>query len=481
MIPHQKDLSASDIASRLSQSNCKLFITDSDLLELCETASDLAGGVPIITLDQVSGNETVHLQELLDQAVVDENAFELHGHEEAETHDAFINRTSGSTGSMKSVLVSHSHYIAALEATVRTVPSNTDPNKDVWLASSSLGFLINAKLFMSLNIILGIPVVIMPEPLDESSVSVILRHQITFILVFPPLIAKLAKSTLDPQDVRPIKWLLSAGATIPENLRTAMANRFPTVDLTLEWGTTETMLLAIQTSDPVSRKSGSSGILVNGVQARVICTETGSELGPNEPGEILVRNSLARYRGYKDNEEANREFDVEGYFHTGDYGYIDEDRNVFIVDRLKELLRVGDGYGSRISVSELENAVFEHPAVSSVVVVGVWDDATATLLPTAFVVPIPEYVTRVGPELAADIEDYLAPRLTGLKKLSGGVYFMKSYPTTGFKINRRALKTMPRDEVHKIGLGEGGFVTPLIDSPATTFSQQTKSADLIVA
>lgn len=442
-------MSAEDIAGRLYQSKSKLLITDGALLRVAENASFMAGGVPIITLDTADA-ETTRLEDLLLQALPSESTFELKSHEEAEAHDAFINRTSGSTGNMKSVLISHSHYIATLEATWRTVPTSTDPANDVWLASSSLGFLINAKLFMSLNILLGIPVVIMPEPLDEGSVSVIKRHHITFILVFPPLVAKLAKSNLNPKDVESIKWLLSAGATIPENLRQAMSTQFPTVDLTLEWGTSETMLIAIQTSDPVSRQIGSSGILVNGIQARVICTETGKELGPNQRGELLVKNSLARYRGYKDNEEANREFDQDGYFHTGDYGYIDEDRNVYIIDRLKELLRVGDGYGSRISVSELENTVFEHPAVSSAVVVGIWDENTATQHPTAFVVPMKGFQDRVGRGLAEEIEAFVSTKLTGLRRLSGGVYFTDSYPTTGFKINRRALKALPRDERERV-------------------------------
>ncbi|KAG8416377.1 hypothetical protein J3458_006967 [Metarhizium acridum] len=417
LIPHQKDLSAEDVAGRLSQSKSKLLITDGALLHIAETASGLVGGVPIITLDNAD-NETANLQDLLSQALPSESTFELKSHKEAEEHDAFINRTSGSTGNMKSVLVSHSHYIATLEATWRTVPVSTDPERDVWLTSSSLGFLINAKLFMLLNILLGIPVVIMPEPLDEESISVIQRHQITFILVFPPLVAKLAKSNLNPKEVESIKWLLSAGATIPENLRQALATRFPKVDLTLEWGTSETMLIAIQTSDPVTRKAGSSGILVN-------------------------ENRL-------DNDEANREFDQDGFFHTGDYGYIDEERNVYIIDRLKELLRVGDGYGSRISASELENAVFEHPAVSTAVVVGIWDENTATQHPTAFVVPLKNYQDRVGRALAEDIEAFISTKLTGLRRLSGGVYFIDSYPTTGFKINRRALKALPRDEVSRV-------------------------------
>lgn len=453
LIPVQKELSAQDVAGRLQSSNSKLLITDGALLGLTELASGLAGGVPIITLDKAD-REIPSLDELVTQAQPGSTTFELRSHEEAEAHDAFINRTSGSTGNMKSVLVSHSHYIAAMESTLRTIPPSTDVNTDVWLASSSVGFLINAKLFMSLNILLGIPVVLMPEPLDETSVSVIKRHSITFILVFPPLIAKLAKSDLNSADVASIKWLLSAGAVIPENLRRAIAVKFPHVDLTLEWATSETMLLSIQTGDASSRKPGSSGTLVNGVQARVLSTHTGADLGPNEPGAILVRNALARFRGYKDDDESNREFDADGWFHTGDYGYLDEGCNVYIIDRIKEMLRVGDGYGSRISASELENALFEHPAVHSVVVVGLWDDNSATDLPTAFVVPMQLYRERAGAELARDIEAFAAVKLTGLKSLSGGVYFVDALPTTGFKINRRIMKGLKRDPVSRFATWE---------------------------
>ena len=327
-----------------------------------------------------------------------------------------------------------------------TVPDDTDPESDVWLASSSLGFFINAKLFMSLNILLGIPVVLMPTPLDEFNISIIKRHLVTFILVFPPLAAKLAKSDFNPMDVTSVKWLLSAGATIPRSLRESLLRKFPQVDLTLEWGTTETMLIAIQTSKSSTRYPGSSGTLVNGMQARVICTEMGTECGAMERGEILVRNALAPFKGYLDDEEANRDFDADGWFHTGDYGYLDSDCNVYIIDRLKELLRVGDGHGSRVSASEIEDAVFTHPAVGSVIVVGVYNSKLAVEEPTAFVVPTQGSRGSAGRELARDILYSVSPKLTGLMKLTGGVYLVDEFPMTGFKIDRKALKELRKDE-----------------------------------
>ena len=160
--PIQTAMTALDVAGRLDQANAKLVITDTELLSVAEGASALAGFIPIITLDRGDAFTTC-VEELIGPASPSVSRFELKSPEEAEAHNAFINRTSGSTGSMKSVLTTHAHYIATMEATHRTIPDNTDPDNDQWLSSLSLGFFINAKLHMSLNVLLGIPVVLMEK------------------------------------------------------------------------------------------------------------------------------------------------------------------------------------------------------------------------------------------------------------------------------------------------------------------------------
>lgn len=436
-------MTALDVAGRLEQAKAKLLITDANTLSMAEGASVLAGCVSIVTLDRAD-QHTDCMENLIQVGDPSVSLFEIATSQEAESHNAFINRTSGSTGKMKSVLTTHAHYIATLEATRQTVPSNTDPDRDQWLSSLSFGFFINAKLHMSLNILLGIPVVLMNKPFDEESISVIKRHSISFIFLTPPIAAKLARSNLSVSDTTSVKWLLTAGAPMHTKLREAISAKFCT-HLTLEYATSETMLLAIQIDDE-SRCPGSSGTLVAGVQARVIDTESGDELGQNEEGEILVRNSIARFAGYKDDDAANQAFDSEGWFHTGDYGFLDDHCNVYIIDRLKELLRVGDGYGSHVSACELETAVFEHPSVACVIVVGIPNNFNSIDEPTAFIVLRPEFQAKAGRELAQDILKFSSCKLAGLKSLSGGVRFVTKYPMTGFKVNRRALKEMAKSE-----------------------------------
>ncbi|KAG5209895.1 AMP-binding enzyme [Trichophyton interdigitale] len=345
-----------------------------------------------------------------------------------------------------------------MEATKRTIPDNTDPDNDVWLSPLSLGFFINAKLMMGLNIILGIPVVLADGTLDESNIGVIERHRITFLFITPPLAARLARCDVSGVDVSSVKWMLTAGAPIHENLRRTVSDNFGGVHLTLEWATSETMLLAIQL-DESTKKPGSSGTLANGVQAKVINTETGAECGIREEGEILVRNKLVRYKGYKDNEAANQDFDSEGWFHTKDYGYLDENCNVYIIDRIKELLKVGEGYGSHVSASELESVIFEHPAVATVVVVGTRNYDTQMDEPSAFIILKPEYANN-SKVAKMRVERFAAEKLTGLRRLTGGIHWLSSYPTTGFKVDRKKLKAMVPEKQEPMATGL--FVPPVL-------------------
>jgi 4-coumarate--CoA ligase len=288
---------AEDVAARLVQAEAMLIVTDSEMVSMVGLASVLAGVISIVSMDP-SRDDLVCLKDLVESDDASASHFKLETTESAEAFSAFINRTSGSTGNMKSVITTHAHDIATMEVTRWTIPEDTEPDRDNWLSSIYLGFFIVAKLHMSLNVLLDIPVVIMREPLDEATIDVIRRHRITFVFMMAPVAAKIAKFRISSVDVSSIRWLLLAGASVCGTLREAIAAKISVVDLTLEWGTSETMLIAIQ-ADESSRCPGSSGTLVGGIQAKVFDTETGEELGERKRGEILVGNSVARFAEYK--------------------------------------------------------------------------------------------------------------------------------------------------------------------------------------
>lgn len=122
-----------DVTARLVQAQSKLLITDSSMLEFAARASDNAGGIPLMLMDRSDSPKATSMTAMIAKASNDQAVlFQLSTCEESAASDAFINRTRGSTGSMKSVLTTHAQYIAMLEGTKSTVPHNTDPEKDVW-------------------------------------------------------------------------------------------------------------------------------------------------------------------------------------------------------------------------------------------------------------------------------------------------------------------------------------------------------------
>lgn len=419
-----------------------LLITDSSLYPIAWEVAALSGNIQVISLDQVPGLPS--LDKMLAAGDPSFNQFHLDSTGAAQDHTAMIFRTSGSTGAIKSVLMPHLHWNVNLVSTAMTVPENTDSKSDTWVATLPFAYGITAKLYMGLNILLGIPVVIPLQPFDQSSLSLIDEYNITFLFMTPPLAADIAKSEVRGS-FRSIKWLLSAGAPVHTKIRDAVQDRFHGTRLALEWGTTETLLIALQL-DGVDYPPGSSGSLVNGMEARVVDLGTGRELGPCQRGEILVRSRLCRFAGYLNTNAttaASAEFDADGWYHSGDVGYVDGEGHVFIVDRVKQFLRIGDGYGTHLAPGELEAALFDHPAVGTAVVVGVRDEATQVEHPTAFVVLGAAYAgdrTEAGLRgLAAELEAFVEAKVGTFKRLSGGVYFVLEYPQTGFKVNRRAL------------------------------------------
>lgn len=438
------------LAERLGSTHTKLLITDKFLLAMSLGAANICESLSLrlITLDGPVGTmpPPVTLEDLLSEGDPSFDSFHLTTQKDLEDNKSMIFRTSGSTGAIKSVLMPHLHWNTNLLTTLLTVPGDTDPDSDVWLAPLSFSYGITAKLHLGLNILLGIPVIITTKPFDRAALSLIDEYKITFLFMTPPLAAEIAKSEVQGTFAS-IKWLLSAGAPIHAKVRDAIQLKFHGVRLSLEWASTETLLIALQVDD-ASSLPNSSGTLVNGMEARVVDLHTGDELGCNEQGEILVRSSLCKFAGYLDNaaSASNKDFDADGWYHSGDVGYIDENVNVFIVDRVKEFLRVGDGYGTHVAPGELEAVLFDHPAVATAVVVGIRDETTQIEHPTAFIVLQDAYMSTrpassdaTWTDLAKEMEAFVEKRLGRFKRLSGGVYFVDKYPQTGFKIHRRAL------------------------------------------
>lgn len=245
----------------------------------------------------------------------------------------------------------------------------------------------------------------------------------------------LAKHPLvDEFDLSCIKELLCGAAPLSKEVQDAVAKRLPTIEIIHQGYGMSEMTLAALCQIGTFMKPGSVGTCLPGMYGKIIDPETGDTLGPNQPGEVCFKGSQIM-KGYINNEQATKEtIDSKGWLHTGDIGYYDEDREFFIVDRLKELIKYK---GFQVPPAELEALIMALPEVADVAVVGVPDESSGEL-PLAFIVLQPNSTIT-----EKEIVDYVAKMVSPAKRLHGGVRFIPQIPKTpSGKILRRHLKGM---------------------------------------
>uniref|UniRef100_A0A183FRQ7 AMP-binding_C domain-containing protein n=1 Tax=Heligmosomoides polygyrus TaxID=6339 RepID=A0A183FRQ7_HELPZ len=162
----------------------------------------------------------------------------------------------------------------------------------------------------------------------------------------------------------------------------------------------------------------------------IVDPSTGKEMPPGMTGEICIRGPTVML-GYLGKPDATRTTIINGWLHTGDIGYVDEYRNLFIVDRLKELIKVK---GLQVAPAELEDLLLTHPLIRDAAVIGV-PDKKAGELPKAFVV-------RANDSLTEDeVKLWIQDKVSSYKRLTGGVEFINEIPKSAAgKILRRELR-----------------------------------------
>jgi 4-coumarate--CoA ligase len=178
-------------------------------------------------------------------------------------------------------------------------------------------------------------------------------------------------------------------------------------------------------------KPGSVGVTAPNTETMIVDPATGDALGVGEDGEVWVRGPQVM-AGYLNNEKATADtIDADGWLHTGDIGHVDEDGHLYVVDRLKELIKYK---GFQVAPAELEALLLTHPAVADAAVIGVPDDEAGEI-PIGFVVLKPgQHATE------DDILSFVAGEVATFKQLRR-VTFLDAVPKSpSGKILRRILR-----------------------------------------
>ncbi|KAL6449172.1 hypothetical protein ACFW04_000689 [Cataglyphis niger] len=264
------------------------------------------------------------------------------------------------------------------------------------------------------------------------------KYKIEYLAVVPPIMVFLAKHPLvDKYDLSSIKKIWCGAAPLSQEIQRTVAKRLNISEIIQGYGLTETTFAVLHIPDNAAVKFDSVGMLVPGVSAKIIPLgkfETDETLGPNCEGELCFKGDLIMKGYYNDKKSTSMTIDKDGWLHTGDVGYYDEEGYFYIVDRVKELIKYK---GYQVPPAELEAILLTYSGIKDAAVIGIPNEKTGEL-PIAFVVKQKGFDIR-----EEDIIQYVNERVSNPKRLRGGIKFVDSIPKTpSGKILRRVLRDM---------------------------------------
>ncbi|KAJ7164652.1 acetyl-CoA synthetase-like protein [Mycena crocata] len=426
-----------ELVYQLKITGATLIIAHSTTFETAVKAAELAG----LSADRVIAIDTTILISDGIAAGVSKFAAVKLGPGEGKTRIAALCMSSGTTGPPKAVAISHTAIISNL---IQLSFLDRDLHKIFVPGDIVLGvlpFFHIAGFVVSLHWMLfcGTTLVVIQKFDFIQMLDSIVRHRMHHVMLVPPMAVALCKHPIVKNyDLSGIKFLGSGAAPLSSELQDQMQQLCPQAVVGQAYGLTETPILAMS---PVSRSgsSGSAGMLLPGIQARVVKSD-GSLAGYNEPGELVVKTPSASLGYYKNQEATDEAFTADGWFRTGDEVKIAENGEIWITDRLKELIKVR---GFQVSPAELEGHILNHPDVADACVVGAPDVASGEV-PLAFVVLTEDAQkrARANPGLIqASIQQHVADNKIKYKHLVGGVEFVPLIPKNpSGKILRRVLR-----------------------------------------
>nr|AWT62853.1 red firefly luciferase [synthetic construct]QDB06007.1 red luciferase [synthetic construct] len=333
-------------------------------------------------------------------------------------HIALLMNSSGSTGLPKGVEITH-------EALVTRFSHAKDPIYGNQVAPGTailtvVPFHHGFGMFTTLGYFAcGYRIVMLTKFDEELFLRTLQDYKCTTVILVPTLFAILNRSELlDKFDLSNLTEIASGGAPLAKEIGEAVARRFNLPGVRQGYGLTETTSAFIITPKG-DDKPGASGKVVPLFKVKIIDLDTKKTLGVNRRGEICVKGPSLML-GYTNNPEATREtIDEEGWLHTGDIGYYDEDEHFFIVDRLKSLIKYK---GYQVPPAELESVLLQHPNIRDAGVAGV-PDSEAGELPGAVVV-----MEKGKTMTEKEIVDYVNSQVVNHKRLRGGVRFVDEVP-----------------------------------------------------
>ena len=390
VVPMNVLLKSREVTFHLKDSGAKLLFAWHEVVEEAEKG---AAGAGVETIQVAPGS----FEELLVGTEAHPDVVQR-----ADDDIAMILYTSGTTGTPKGAELTHRNLAENARVTAETLICSQP--EDVILGALPLFHAFGQTCALNASVYSGSCLSLLPRFDPGQALEILHRDRVTVFVGVPTMYsALLHHPDRERFDTTSLRICLSGGAALPVEVLRGFDAAFDCKVLE-GYGLSETSPVASFNHPDRVRKPGSVGTPIRGVEMKVI-DEEGNETPPGERGEIAIKGHNVM-RGYRQRPDATREAIRDGWFRTGDVARVDEDGYFFIVDRKKDLIIRG---GYNVYPREIEEVLYEHPAVREAAVVGIADERLGEEVGAAVVLHSGESAT---PE---ELRDFVKSRIAAYK------------------------------------------------------------------
>ena len=420
---------AGELTKQLTDCRARFLVTAPPFLDKAREAAAAAGVEGIYVFGTAEGARP--FSELLD-APPDPPAVAINPAEDI----VVLPYSSGTTGLPKGVMLTHRNLVANLSQINGARDFDAFAERDRILAFLPFFHIYGMVVVLELGLCNGATIVTMPRFDFEEFLATTQQYRITNLPIVPPVVLALVKSPIvDKYDLSSVRLVFTGAAPLGRAQAQQLVQRLG-CQIRQGYGMTEASPVThiSPTRDGVPANVGSVGRVVPNSEVKIVDPATGHPVGSrNTEGELYIRGPHIM-KGYLNQPgETAGCIDQEGWYHTGDIGYVDDDDWFFIVDRTKELIKYK---GMQVAPAELEALLLTYPAVLDVAVVR-RPDEEAGEVPKAFIVLKPDPVSKAA--TAEAIMAWVAERVAPHKRVRL-VEFIEQIPKSpSGKILRRLL------------------------------------------